>query len=101
MIAATGVAGAPARSRATCGRARSHGGADRGCARRQRRAECETVCASTASASPYRYFWKAKYGGPEVSDPRRQKRLEDENRRLKTLVAAARSTIRCSHQVSS
>jgi hypothetical protein len=60
------------------------------CSRRQRRAEVETVCASTASASPYRYFWKAKYGGPEVSDPWRQKRLEDENRRLKTFVAASR-----------
>jgi putative transposase len=31
--------------------------------------------------------WKAKYGGLDVSDARRLKSLEDENRRLKTLVA--------------
>ena len=33
------------------------------------------------------YRWKAKYGGMEVSDARRLKGLEDENRRLKRLVA--------------
>jgi putative transposase len=33
------------------------------------------------------YRWKAKYGGLEVSDARRLKSLEDENRRLKTVVA--------------
>jgi putative transposase len=33
------------------------------------------------------YRWKAKYGGLDVSDARRLKALEDENRRLKTLVA--------------
>jgi len=33
------------------------------------------------------YNWKAKYGGMEVSDARRLKSLEDENRRLKQLVA--------------
>jgi putative transposase len=34
------------------------------------------------------YFrWKAKYGGLEVSEARRLKQLEDENRRLKQLVA--------------
>ena len=31
--------------------------------------------------------WKAKYGGMDVSDARRLKSLEDENRRLKQLVA--------------
>jgi len=31
--------------------------------------------------------WKAKYGGLEVSDARRLRQLEDENRRLKKLVA--------------
>ncbi len=31
--------------------------------------------------------WKAKYGGMEVSEARRLKALEDENRRLKQLVA--------------
>lgn len=33
------------------------------------------------------YNWKAKYGGMSVSDVRRLKQLEDENRRLKHLVA--------------
>ena len=31
--------------------------------------------------------WKAKYGGLDVSEARRLKQLEDENRRLKHLVA--------------
>jgi putative transposase len=33
------------------------------------------------------YRWKSKYGGLELSDAKRLKQLEDENRRLKRLVA--------------
>lgn len=33
------------------------------------------------------YNWKSKYGGMEVSDAMRLRKLEDENRRLKQLVA--------------
>jgi len=33
------------------------------------------------------YRWKSKYGGLEVSDVKRLKALEEENRKLKTLVA--------------
>jgi putative transposase len=33
------------------------------------------------------YAWKAKYSGMETSDIRRLQHLEDENRRLKQLVA--------------
>jgi putative transposase len=33
------------------------------------------------------YAWKRKYGGMEVSDAKRLKQLEDENRRLKRIVA--------------
>jgi putative transposase len=33
------------------------------------------------------YNWKAKYGGMTVSDARKLKQLENENRRLKHLVA--------------
>lgn len=33
------------------------------------------------------YKWKAKYGGMEVSDAKRLRALEDENRRLKHIVA--------------
>jgi putative transposase len=35
------------------------------------------------------YKWKAKYGGLEVSDARRLKALEDENAKLKRLLAEA------------
>jgi putative transposase len=33
------------------------------------------------------YTWKSKYGGMEVGEAQRLKRLEEENRRLKHLVA--------------
>ena len=33
------------------------------------------------------YNWKSKYGGMEVSDAKRLRALEDENRRLKEMVA--------------
>ena len=33
------------------------------------------------------YRWKAEYGGMDVSEARRLRELEDENRRLKKLVA--------------
>jgi putative transposase len=33
------------------------------------------------------YRWKKKFGGLEVSDARRLKQLEEENRRLKRIVA--------------
>ena len=33
------------------------------------------------------YRWKAKYGGMELSEMQRLKQVEDENRRLKQIVA--------------
>lgn len=33
------------------------------------------------------YIWRKKYGGMDVSDAKRLKQLEDENRRLKKAVA--------------
>jgi putative transposase len=33
------------------------------------------------------YNWKAKYGGMQISDVKRMKDLEDENNRLKRIVA--------------
>ena len=33
------------------------------------------------------YNWKAKYGGMEVSEAKRLRRVEDENRKLKKLLA--------------
>lgn len=37
------------------------------------------------------YKWKAKYGGMDVSEAKRLKTLEDENARLKRLLADAMS----------
>lgn len=33
------------------------------------------------------YKWRAKFSGMEVSDVKKMRQLEDENRRLKTMVA--------------
>lgn len=33
------------------------------------------------------YNWRSKYGGMEVSDAKRLKQLEDENRKLKQMLA--------------
>ena len=33
------------------------------------------------------YRWKAKYGGMDVNDAKRLKQMEEENRRLKRIVA--------------
>ena len=38
-----------------------------------------------SEATPYN--WKAKYGGMEMSDPKRLRSLEEENRKLKKLLA--------------
>ena len=35
------------------------------------------------------YTWRTKYGGMEVSDARKLKVVEEENRKLKTLLAEA------------
>ena len=44
---------------------------------------CREIGVSTATF----YHWKAKYGGLDLSDARRLKGLEEENRKLKRLVA--------------
>ena len=46
------------------------------------------------------YRWKAKYGGMELSEMQRLKQLEDENRRLKQIVAEQSSTFRGSRRSS-
>ena len=38
-------------------------------------------------SAPTIYSWRAKYGGLEVNEAKRLKELEDENRRLKQMVA--------------
>jgi len=47
------------------------------------------------------YRWKAKFGGMDVSDARRLKALEDENRRLKRLVADQALDIQLLKEISS
>lgn len=45
------------------------------------------VCRQHGISPATFYKWKAKYGGLEVSEARRLRQLEDENRRLKQIVA--------------
>lgn len=45
------------------------------------------VCRSTGISEATFYVWKKKYAGLGVSELRRMKLLEDENARLKRLVA--------------
>ncbi len=45
------------------------------------------VCRKHGISEGTFYKWKAKYGGLEVSDARRLKALEDENAKLKKLLA--------------
>lgn len=45
------------------------------------------ICREHGISEQTFYKWKAKFGGMEVSDARRLRALEDENRRLKQIVA--------------
>jgi putative transposase len=47
------------------------------------------VCRKHGISDATFYKWKAKYGGLEVSEARRLKALEDENAKLKKLLAEA------------
>lgn len=47
------------------------------------------VCRKHEISDATFYKWKAKYGGPEISEARRLRALEDENARLKRLLADA------------
>jgi putative transposase len=47
------------------------------------------VCRRHGISSATFYAWKAKFGGLEVSDAKRLKGLEDENVKLKRLLADA------------
>ena len=52
-------------------------------------AKTADVCRKHGISGATFYKWKSKYGGLEVSDVRRLKALEDENRKLKKLLAEA------------
>jgi putative transposase len=45
------------------------------------------VCRRHGISQPTFYSWKSKFGGLDVSDAKRLKALEDENRKLKRLLA--------------
>jgi putative transposase len=47
----------------------------------------DEVCRKHGISSATFYKWKAKYGGMDVSDARRLRALEDENSKLKKLLA--------------
>lgn len=45
------------------------------------------LCRKHGMSSASFYAWRSRYGGMEASDAKRLKDLEDENRRLETMVA--------------
>jgi putative transposase len=47
------------------------------------------VCRKHGVSEPTFYAWKAKLGGMSISDARRLKQLEEENAKLKNLLAEA------------
>jgi putative transposase len=49
--------------------------------------QVKDVCREHGVSEATYYRWKSKFGGMDVSEARRLKELEDENRRLKKLVA--------------
>ncbi len=52
-------------------------------------AKTADVCRKHGISSATFYKWKARYGGLDVSDAKRLKSLEDENAKLKKLLAEA------------
>jgi len=70
-----------------------------------REAEGETpvkaVCAKHNISDATFYKWRAKFGGMEVNEARRLRALEDENGRLKRLVADQAVQIQILKEVNS
>jgi putative transposase len=52
-------------------------------------AKAADLCRQNGISEATLYNWKARYGGMEVSEARRLRSLEDENRKLKKLLAEA------------
>ena len=51
--------------------------------------KCADLCRKHGMSEGTFYNWKAKFGGMTVSDAKRLKALEDENAKLKRLIADA------------
>jgi len=67
-----------------------HGRADHcGAARAGGGLSTAEVCRKHGISTATFYAWKAKFGGMEVSEAKRLKQLEDENAKLKRLLADA------------
>jgi putative transposase len=47
----------------------------------------QNLCRKHGISDATFYKWRAKYGGMDISDAKKLKALEDENRRLKKLLA--------------
>ena len=52
-------------------------------------AKCADLCRKHGVSDASIYKWKARYGGMEVSEAKRLKALEDENAKLKRMLAEA------------
>jgi putative transposase len=50
-------------------------------------AKAKDLCRRHGLSEQTLYRWKSKYGGMEVSEAKRLRQLEEENRRLKQMVA--------------
>ncbi len=61
----------------------------------------KTVCAKHNISEPTYYSWKNKYGGLDVDEARRLRSLEEENGRLKRLVADQAVQIQILKEVNS
>jgi putative transposase len=61
----------------------------------------KTVCAQHNISDATYYAWKRKYGGMDVSEARRLRSLEEENGRLKRLVADQAVQIQVLKEVNS
>ena len=64
-------------------------------------AKTAEVCRRHAISLPTFYNWKAKFGGMDVSDAKRLRALEDENAKLKRLLAESMLDIAMLRDVAS
>ena len=63
--------------------------------------EIAQICRENEISEQTFYRWRRKYDGMELSDARRMKALEEENRRLKSLVADQTLNIQVLKEVNS
>ena len=64
-------------------------------------AKVSKLCRGNGISDATFYTWRSKYGGLEISEMRRLRQLEEENRRLKSIVADQALDIRALKDVLS